>query len=226
LTLAIVLPIVISVAPLPKGYAARVDTLQTYEQQEDQSALGRLHFWRVAITMAADRPFGVGLRNFDYAYDRYDFSNGAFGSKRAVHNSHFQVLAELGYAGAIIWIVQFALAFWFALRVRRRSRTPGLAPEISRFFLTVANGLICSMVGFIVGGTFIALALNDLTWITFGVLAALDRVSSQICAHARQSVVAQPAVATATGWMPGAATPAFGGAAAVVSPSDFSPFKS
>jgi probable O-glycosylation ligase (exosortase A-associated) len=188
MALCVVLPILVTVAPIPKGYRERIDSIQTYDKREDQSALGRLHFWRVAVIMAADRPFGVGLRNFDYAYDRYDPSNGAFGVKRAVHNSHFQVLAELGWAGAVIWLVQLGLAFWYALRVRSRSRTPGLSPAASTFLLTTANGIICSMVGFVVGGSFIALALNDLTWLTFAILASLDRISREMCARAKQNL--------------------------------------
>jgi hypothetical protein len=40
-----------------------------------------------------------------------------------------------------------------------------------------------SMVGFMVGGSFLALALNDLTWLTFALLAALDRWSRDACAR-------------------------------------------
>ena len=42
---------------------------------------------------------------------------------------------------------------------------------------TCANALMTSMSGFIVGGSFLALALNDLTWLTFALVAALDRIS-------------------------------------------------
>ena len=40
-----------------------------------------------------------------------------------------------------------------------------------------ANALLVSLVAFIVGGSFIALSLNDLTWYTFALVAALDRLS-------------------------------------------------
>jgi hypothetical protein len=41
---------------------------------------------------------------------------------------------------------------------------------------------MASMMAFFVGGASIAMALNDLTWITFALLAALDRISSERCA--------------------------------------------
>jgi len=172
--------------PMPEGYADRLDTLNSYEEDEG-SAGSRFHFWEVAKVMADAQPLGVGLRNYEFAYDTYDFSNGRYGHNRAVHSSHFQVLAELGYLGAAVWIGQFMLAFIVALRVRRRSWTPGLSPASARFLATVSTGLMVSMAGFLVGGSFLAMALNDVTWLTFAMLAALDRIASQLCLEAKKA---------------------------------------
>jgi probable O-glycosylation ligase (exosortase A-associated) len=171
--------------PMPEGYADRLNTLNSYEQDEG-SAISRFHFWQVAKAMADAQPLGVGLRNYEYAYDQYDFSNGRFGHGRAVHSSHFQVLAELGYPGLAIWLGQFACAFLIAIRVRRRSWTPELSPASARLMSTTATALMASMTGFLVGGSFLGMALNDVTWLTFAILAALDRVSADLCAEAKQ----------------------------------------
>jgi probable O-glycosylation ligase (exosortase A-associated) len=182
--MAVVALLALAFVPLPEGYLDRLNTIQTYDEagQEDESALGRLHFWRVAIIMAQNRPFGVGLRNYEAAYDTYDFSNGAFARGRSVHNSHFQVLAELGFPGAAIWITLFLVAFALTLRVRSRSKRPELTPDEQHFFFTTSNALTVSMVGFLVGGSFVASALNDVTWLTFALVAAVDRLSSQALA--------------------------------------------
>jgi hypothetical protein len=45
------------------------------------------------------------------------------------------------------------------------------------------------MIGFVVGGAFLALALNDLTWLTFAMVAAVDRLSLKMC----EEPVMQPA---------------------------------
>jgi O-antigen ligase len=177
--LAVLAGVAYMVVPVPEGYLDRLQTIQTYEEVDDESALSRLHFWRVAMVMANNRAFGVGMRNFEAAYDQYDFSYGQFGNRRSVHSSHFQVLAEHGFPGAFIWIVMFALAFVLALRVRRRSRHPDLTSEERRFYFTMANALMVSMVGFIVGGAFVASALNDVTWLTFAMVASLDRLAHQ-----------------------------------------------
>jgi putative inorganic carbon (HCO3(-)) transporter len=170
--------------PMPKGYLDRIQTIKTYEDIEETSALSRLHFWRVAVAMAKDRPLGVGLRNFEAAYDRYDDTGGKFGSRRAVHSSHFQVLAETGYPGAAAYVGLFGYAMFLAFRIRARSRNAALSPSLQRFFFTCANALMVSMVAFMIGGAFISLALNDLTWLTFAMAASLDRLSRQPAAGA------------------------------------------
>jgi len=172
--------------PMPKGYADRLDTLNSYEDDEG-SALSRFHFWQVAMAMADAQPLGIGLRNYEFAYDTYDFSNGRFGHNRAVHSSHFQVLAELGYPGAAIWIGEFGLAFIIALRLRGKAKTPGLPPEASRLIASVSTAVVVSMAGFLVGGSFLAMALNDVTWLTFALLAALDRVAARMILEAKRS---------------------------------------
>jgi putative inorganic carbon (HCO3(-)) transporter len=173
LTLAIVGPFI----PIPEGYFDRIETIRTFEEVDEESAVARLHFWRVAFNMAKANPIGVGLRNFDAAYDRYDFLNGRYGRGRSVHNSHLQVLAEQGFLGAAVWVGLFLYAFVAAWRIRRWSYNGSLPPEHARFYYTAANGLITSMAAFMIGGSFIALALNDLTWLTFGLVASLDRLA-------------------------------------------------
>jgi probable O-glycosylation ligase (exosortase A-associated) len=185
----------LAVVPIPASYLARLQTIQTYEEVGEDSALSRPHFWKVGMLMAADNPFGIGLKQYEFAYDRYDFLHGRFGNRRAVHSSHVQVLAELGYLGEAIWIGLFAFAFFVCFRVRARSRLEHLDAGAAYFLFTTANGLIVSMAAFLVGGTFLSLSLNDLTWLTFGMVAALDRMSARMVTEpAAQRLVAAPAV--------------------------------
>jgi putative inorganic carbon (HCO3(-)) transporter len=214
LSLAAVAVLGLSFVPIPKGYFDRLETIQTYEKVGDDSALSRPHFWRVAVRMAEASPLGVGTKQYENAYDRHDFSHGRFGTHRSVHSSHFQVLGEQGYPGALVWMGQFGYAFWVAMRVRRLARRPEVAPATAHFFTSVSNCLIASMAGFLVGGSFVASALNDVTWLTFALLAALDRLAQQAIVEAQQPVAA---VAVGTGaavprpvreWRPPVRTPA------------------
>jgi probable O-glycosylation ligase (exosortase A-associated) len=170
---------------ISRGYTERLETIKTYEQVGDESALGRLHFWKVAVDMAMDYPTGVGLFNYQPAYDTYDDSGGQFGHARSVHSSHFQVLAEAGFPGAVVWISMFTYALWLTLRIRRAAlRNTTLAKEDRRLFVSASSGLIASMIAFLIGGAFVAMALNDLTWISFALTGALDRLFRRALAAA------------------------------------------
>src|SRR5205823_12024642 len=101
----------VAVIPLPKSYVDRLQTIQTYNEVGEDSAMSRPHFWKVGIAMGTSRLFGVGLRQYEQAYDQYDFLNGRYGRKRAVHSAHVQVFAELGFIGATLWVLLFGYAF-------------------------------------------------------------------------------------------------------------------
>jgi putative inorganic carbon (hco3(-)) transporter len=185
--LAAVVTLLLLVAPIPKGYVDRIQTIETYEDIGEDSAMSRPHFWRVALVMVAANPFGVGLRNYDYAYDRFDFLHGRYGTHRAVHNSFFQALAEMGYLGFAIYAGLFVYAFRLGFQVRARSRAEGTSPENQQFLFTMSNALMTSMVGFMVGGSFIALMLNEITWLTFSLLMSLDLLSRVMCPEPKRA---------------------------------------
>jgi O-antigen ligase len=106
-----------------------------------------------------------------------------------VHSAHVQVFAEQGFLGALVWVGLFAWAFIACLRVRSRSFNERLSAEDRKLLFTTANALITSMAGFLVGGSFLALALNDVTWLTFGMVAAVDRLSVRMCAEPAPELV-------------------------------------
>jgi len=182
--LATAIVLLLLVVPIPQSYLDRLQTIQTYKETGEESALSRWHFWAVALRMVEDRPLGVGLRQYEQAYDLYDFSHARYGHHRAVHNSHMQVLAEIGYGGEIVWLGMFGYAVFACLRVRYRSRDERLDPDVGRFLWSTANGLLVSMFAFVIGGSFLSLALNDVTWLTFGMVGALELTTIRALAEA------------------------------------------
>jgi putative inorganic carbon (hco3(-)) transporter len=190
--LAAIVTVALLVVPIPQSYVDRLQTIQTYNEIGEESAMSRPHFWQVGMRMVSANPLGVGLKQYEAAYDKYDFSYGRYGHHRAVHSSHVQVFAELGYPGIFIWVGLFMFAFHACLRVRRRARAPHLDPRTAAFLKTTANALIISMTGFLVGGSFLSLAVNDLTWLTFGIVGALDRFAKRV-AEAPEEVPADVA---------------------------------
>jgi probable O-glycosylation ligase (exosortase A-associated) len=168
--------------PLPDSFFERIRTIRTYEQVDDNSALGRLHFWRVALSMAGDHPLGVGLKNYQANFNRYDSSYGAFGSDRDVHNTHLQALVETGYFGFVCYVGLLWMSVALLLRIRERAAHSALTPVESRFATTMANALLASTAAFFVGGTFNSLLINELNFYSFALVAALDRLTRQMIA--------------------------------------------
>jgi probable O-glycosylation ligase (exosortase A-associated) len=168
--------VVLPFVPIPDGYKERITTITNYDEADESSALSRLHFWRVGWDIAVDNPFGVGLLNSGSSYDRYDFSEGLYGKNRVLHSSHFQVLAENGFVGFGIWCWLFFISFRTCFRIRRFARLELLGANNAHFYENMAIALMVSMIGFLVGGSFLSMAVNDLTWLTFGLVAALDRL--------------------------------------------------
>ena len=183
LVLASIGLVAVAFVPLPQDYIERLQTIQTYEDVGESSALSRLYFWQVAVRMASDNPLGVGVRNFEENYDSYDETGGRYGLRRSVHSSHFQVLAELGPGGFVVWVWLWCYCLWRLHILRRQARSGKLRESESDFVLTVSTALAASAVSFVVGGSFLAQAFNDLNWITFALVAALDRHAARSCAE-------------------------------------------
>jgi probable O-glycosylation ligase (exosortase A-associated) len=166
----------------PKGWTDRISTIRTYEETGESSALSRPHFWRVAVDMAMAHPLGVGLFNYSSNYDRFDTTGGEYGRSRSVHSSHFQVLAETGVIGISAYGFLFGYAVIALFRIRRRATSLQLAAEDAHFLHVTASALLASIAAFVIGGAFLSMALNDLTWLVFALVAALDRLSLQMVA--------------------------------------------
>ncbi|MGD9894818.1 MAG: O-antigen ligase family protein [Vicinamibacterales bacterium] len=185
--------------PRPAGYEERISPLVgDTPLSEDLSARSRMHFWRVAVDMALARPFGVGLWNYAEAYNEFDFSAGLYGPRRSVHSSHLQVLAETGFGGFAAYVFLLGWSIRLLFRVRARGRNPDYSVDERRMYTALANGAIASIVAFLVGGATISLALNDMTWFTFGSVVALDRLKLEQHAPAVPEVFGAPTPVSAT----------------------------
>lgn len=189
---AAVVVIAVVVPTLPPEYWERMNTIavSSEDTQKDESQSGRLHFWRVAIDIANDRPlFGVGHSAFPRAYNDYDFSNGDYGYSRAVHSAWFGVLAELGYAGFFLFITIVVTSLLACRRVRASAKRGEIPIEMAAY----ATALESALVAFIIGGTFVTFHYNEMLWHIFALTMALETVAAKETALARARVTAPPA---------------------------------
>lgn len=167
------------VAPLmPEKFWDRMHTIETYKEDQESSALSRLHFWAVARSMAASHPFfGVGYMGYTRSYDNYDFLRGLYGKRRAVHSSWFGVLAELGYVGFTL----YGAVLFVSLR------NCYIVHKLTTQFAHVATfrlyevALEASLVVWLVGGSFHIYQYNEFAWHYLALTFILKRITEDAC---------------------------------------------
>lgn len=178
---ALAITMAFSLNLVPEAYVARIGSAFAEEEERDNSAESRPHFWSVALAMADKRPVGVGVGCYMIQYEYFDPSEGRFGRLRSAHSSHFNIAAELGYVGAATWLLLHAVTLHALWRVRRIGlrRSAGLDDAPERLLPSLASGLFASHVTFLVGGVFYEFSYNDITWVVFVIAGALLRLAKQ-----------------------------------------------
>ena len=165
---------------LPEGYIERIEEVFTTKEQDlDNSAASRPHFWDTALDIVRVYPTGIGPGCYPLYYNLFDKSDGAFGSFRSVHSSHFQILTDSGYLGLAVWVLLFLISYSRLWKIKKAVQS-SIADNIKRkFYIDLANMLICSQTVFILGGSFYEYGYNDITWLTFALVIILDNITKE-----------------------------------------------
>jgi probable O-glycosylation ligase (exosortase A-associated) len=158
---------------MPPEFWKRMNTITVDDQNRDESAAGRIHFWGVAVEMAQAKPLtGVGLNCFEASYAKYD-PRSAFGGGRSAHSTWFGVLGELGYPGIILFVAILVAAARSCLRVSALVKNDPSKRELRMY----ANGLLTSLIVFSVAGTFLSEQYVEMLWHFVGLCTALHQVA-------------------------------------------------
>lgn len=179
-TLAVMVPIVWVL--LPEYQKDRFRTAG-----EDETSLSRITYWKRGLEMANAHPLlGVGYENWvPYYRDHYPPAPGEIiryaGAGEIVvevsHNSFVEVLSQLGYPGLLLFIA-LTCCNWHINRQSRRMLVP--LGERGRFLRHMTYGLDAGVVGFIVAGFFMAVALNPFIWFQLAMSAALFAAAANV----------------------------------------------
>lgn len=142
---------------MPENWTARMSTIETYE--EDRSAMGRFSAWWVSWRVAQDYPFGVGFYlarpELFLKYSPYP----DLGTPVA-HSIYFQILGHHGFVGLLLFLLLWLLTWVAAGKLRKESK--GI-PE-AKWCSDLGAMAQVSLVGYLVGGTFLSLAYFDLPY--------------------------------------------------------------
>jgi probable O-glycosylation ligase (exosortase A-associated) len=141
---------------MPQQWYDRMYTIENYE--DDSSAQGRLHAWQTAINLAKDRVMGGGFETFQpRTYYLYSDDKNKVSSTDA-HSIYFEVVAEHGFIGLVL----FLLLGWFAWNTGNRIRSLARQSEETRWGVDLASMLQVSLMGYASAGAFLGLAYFDL----------------------------------------------------------------
>jgi probable O-glycosylation ligase (exosortase A-associated) len=154
----IVVVAVVAFSFMPEKWFDRMQTMETYQQ--DSSAMGRINAWHFAFNFTVDHPiFGGGFNVFNVTplWSRYapDPTNPL-----NAHSIYFQVMAEQGFLGLILFITNFVVCFFYGGWVIRQTRS---RPDLS-WARDLASMAQVSLIGFAIGGAFLDLPYFDLPW--------------------------------------------------------------
>jgi probable O-glycosylation ligase (exosortase A-associated) len=188
--LAIAIPLAMST--IPAQWFGRMETIQTYEK--DGSAMGRIEAWKVAIRMGRDRPLlGFGFRPFSpEMFQRYGYSGG-----QDAHSIFFQVLAEHGFTGLILYSGLIVSSFLTLGRIRRVSRTD---PSLEWVY-NYSQMLQASLAAYVVCGAFLNMSYFDLFYHLVAIVIILKKLvllHEQKSAKIRAGGLVQPVLSSAT----------------------------
>jgi O-antigen ligase len=160
-----------------------MSTITAPAEERDASQEGRLHFWRVAIAMANDRPLlGVGHAAYPSAYDQYDWTDGRYNRRRSVHSSWFGILADTGYPAFALFLFILFSSLWSCRRVRRMAKRGEISESLGHY----AIGLESALVAFMVGGTFVPFHYVEMLWHFLALTMALENVAAAQAASIRE----------------------------------------
>jgi probable O-glycosylation ligase (exosortase A-associated) len=166
----------------PDKWTARMQTLETYE--EDRSAMGRIIAWKVGIAIANDSPFvggGFEVFNKPLAFQKYAPTYHHFID---AHSIYFNLLGEHGYVGLGLYLILVGCTMASLLRIYRIGKQhPALA-----WSADYAHMLACSLLAYLFTGAFLSMAYLDLAWHLFALVVIVKALTLRELAALAPSV--------------------------------------
>jgi putative inorganic carbon (HCO3(-)) transporter len=165
LALLLVAPMIYMV--MPAQWFGRMETIDNYAV--DASALGRINAWGFALRIAKDNLLGGGYNVFSprmftlFAPDPFNH--------HAAHSIYFQVLGEHGFFGLLLFILFMVFVWRCGTRIIRTCKNQ---PEL-KWASDLASMCQVSLIGYLVGGSFLTMAYYDLVYYIAAILVVLER---------------------------------------------------
>lgn len=144
----------------------------------------RILAWKAGLRMYESHPFfGVGLGNFKPLMPLY--ADPGLTWESMAHNTYIEYLAEMGPAGLLLFLAIAGCALRSLRRVRKRTRSLGLFPDLYVAALALESGLV----GYLAGAFFLSAEYEKLPWVVIFLSICLPRL-----VRSRERVEVEPPV--------------------------------
>ncbi len=174
---AIVMGVVLGVAGFalaPPEWKERMSTITLNVEEMDGSAQGRIVSWMVAGNMIKENPvLGIGFNNMVFDYHRYlggvplPRGEGAI-PNRVAHNSYLQIWAESGTIAYILYMFMVLSTIWYCMKTARAAKE-----RDQLWTLAYTHSIQVTLIGFLVGATFLNRAHFDLVYQLVAIAVAI-----------------------------------------------------
>ncbi|QIG81987.1 putative O-glycosylation ligase, exosortase A system-associated [Stakelama tenebrarum] len=173
---------VMAIPFLPSAFTQRMETIQSYQQ--DESASTRIAVWKWTIDYASENPLGGGFEAYRQNRIRYNMvttegsennakldTRVAIDAGRAYHSAYFEMLGEQGYPGLLMWLI-IHLGGLFRMEVlRRRYRaSEGEWAWVAPLATALQHGHMI----YLLGAAFIGIAFQPFIYLLIGAQIGLD----------------------------------------------------
>jgi probable O-glycosylation ligase (exosortase A-associated) len=177
---------------MPESWTNRMMTIGEY--QSDGSAQGRINAWWYAFNLAKDHPFvGGGFGAFQpELFKRYAPNPDDF---HAAHSIYFEVLGQQGFVGLALFLLLGFLAFRTAGKlISQVKKLPDGGGDLT-WARELCAMLQVSLLGYIVGGSFLGLAYFDLPYhlVALILLTRIELNRALAAREAEPQAVSRPA---------------------------------
>lgn len=157
-------------AAAPGKWIERMETLRNV--QTDQSALARLHSWTFSYRLFLDHPvLGGGFQTFTASL--YASYNMLADRVQGPHSIYFQVLAEHGLPGLVLFLGLIFSCLWSCRRARRIFEQEAESSDLAAY----VNMAELSLVTYLVSGAFLGRAYFDLFYQIVATVIILKRLA-------------------------------------------------
>jgi O-antigen ligase len=159
----------------PQMYAVVFDRFDTIlKADEDASSSARISLMKSSVAMWFDHPiFGVGLRGFPVEFPRYIDPSMPHILREIdeAHTIQFEILAETGLIGLTVSTWLFFTVLFHGIRTFKTLKNQTLQ--------CLQIGFVSLFIGYIINFTFATDLLNNIFWMTMGMIYAIPLIGSK-----------------------------------------------